>query len=193
MKSMITFIKLLRNTFIRKIIYRKYEISPGFHAGKGVRLWAKSCLRIGYNFYMGRLSQIECDAIIGDNVVLGTYVSLAGRYDHCYEEVGVPIAHAARIRSNDYNWKGLGGKVVIGNDVWIGIGSIVLTGVTIGEGSIIAAGSVVTRDVEPYSIYAGVPARRMGPRFPSDQLLAEHLQIINSPASKGKYQIKIDY
>ena len=48
---------------------------------------------------------------------------------------------------------------VIGNDVWIGLRAIVLAGVTIGDGAMVAAGAVVTRDVEPYAIVAGVPAR----------------------------------
>lgn len=48
--------------------------------------------------------------------------------------------------------------IKIGNNVWIGMGSIILKGVTIGDGAVIAAGSVVTKDVEPYTMVAGVPA-----------------------------------
>lgn len=54
--------------------------------------------------------------------------------------------------------------VVIGNDVWIGAYGIVLPGVTIGDGAVIAAGSVVTKDVAPYTIVAGVPAKQIGQR-----------------------------
>lgn len=50
-------------------------------------------------------------------------------------------------------------KVHIGNDVWIGTGVIILDGVTVGDGAIIAAGAVVARDVQPYSVVGGVPAR----------------------------------
>ncbi|SKB07319.1 CatB-related O-acetyltransferase [Aeromicrobium choanae] len=53
----------------------------------------------------------------------------------------------------------------IGNDVWIGSNSIIQAGVTIGDGAVIGAASVVTRDVAPYSIVAGVPARQIGTRF----------------------------
>ena len=49
--------------------------------------------------------------------------------------------------------------VVIGDDVWVGGGAIILPGVTIGEGSTVAAGAVVTRDVEPFTLVAGNPAR----------------------------------
>lgn len=60
--------------------------------------------------------------------------------------------------------------VEIGNDVWIGSHSIILSGVRIGDGAVIAAGSVVTKDVEPYSIVAGVPAKEIRKRFNSDEV-----------------------
>jgi acetyltransferase-like isoleucine patch superfamily enzyme len=54
--------------------------------------------------------------------------------------------------------------VVIGSDVWIGARAVVLAGVTIGNGAVIAAGSVVNKDVNDYDIVAGVPARVLGNR-----------------------------
>ena len=58
-------------------------------------------------------------------------------------------------------------RVVIGHDVWIGHGAIVLPGRSIGDGAAIAAGSVVTKDVAPYTIVAGNPAQPIRQRFPS--------------------------
>ncbi len=59
-------------------------------------------------------------------------------------------------------------RTEIGNDVWIGAGAFVMQGVTIGDGSIVAAHAVVTRDVLPYSIIGGVPAKLIRPRFPAE-------------------------
>lgn len=56
-------------------------------------------------------------------------------------------------------------RVVIGNDVWIGHGVIVLPGVSVGDGAVLAAGAVVTRDVQPYTIVGGVPAKFLRERF----------------------------
>jgi len=57
-------------------------------------------------------------------------------------------------------------RVVIGHDVWVGHGAIILPGVSIGDGAVVAAGAVVTKNVEPFAIVAGVPARRIKWRFP---------------------------
>ena len=61
-------------------------------------------------------------------------------------------------------------RIVIGNDVWIGKNTIILNNTKIGDGSIIAAGSVVTKDVPPFSIYGGVPAKKIKDRFSQQQI-----------------------
>lgn len=61
-------------------------------------------------------------------------------------------------------------SVIIGNDVWIGANATILQGVTIGNGSIIAAGAVVTKDVAPFSIVGGVPAKEIRKRFTKQQI-----------------------
>ena len=68
------------------------------------------------------------------------------------------------------------GDVVIGSDVWIGQDALILSGVTISHGAVIAARSVVTKNVEPYSIVAGNPARHLRFRFP-EQTIQSLLQI----------------
>jgi len=174
---MLKIIKAIRDLILVKVIWRRYKIGKGFHAGARVQLWSKHNMVIGKNFYIGRDSLIECDAIIGNDVILANRVALIGRYDHNYQQIGMPVRRASQIRDPDYTWKGLDMKVVIGDDVWIGYGTIVLSGVTIGNGSIIAAGSVVTKDIEPYSIYAGTPARKITERFNSQEDTRKHIAI----------------
>lgn len=62
------------------------------------------------------------------------------------------------------------GRITIGNDVWVGTGAILLDGVKIGDGAIVAAGAVVCRDVEPYSVVAGVPAKELRKRFSAEEI-----------------------
>ena len=60
------------------------------------------------------------------------------------------------------------GSIIVEDDVWIGANAIILSGIRIGQGAVVAAGSVVTKDVEPYSIVAGNPAKIMKYRFPRE-------------------------
>lgn len=75
-----------------------------------------------------------------------------------------PVFDSATIDGYKAGFTGLP-DTVVGNDVWIGHGALILPGVTIGSGAIIGAGTVVSRDVAPYSIVAGNPARLIRPRF----------------------------
>jgi phosphonate metabolism protein (transferase hexapeptide repeat family) len=66
-----------------------------------------------------------------------------------------------------FNWR-RDHKVVVGHDVWIGHGAIIMPGVTIGTGAVIGSGAVVTKDVPPYTIAVGVPAKPIKERFPKE-------------------------
>ena len=177
---MIRKIKYLRNYYLRQIKYSNYTILEGFHAGIRVRLWAKNILNIGKNFYIGRDSFIETDCIIGDNVIFGNRVAIVGKYDHHYQQVGVPVRLASAIRDKNYTWKGLNLITNIGNDVWVGYGVTIMQGVTIHDGAIIAASSVVTNDVEAYSIYGGNPARKLANRFDNEEDQMKHIEILSN-------------
>lgn len=67
-------------------------------------------------------------------------------------------------------------SVNIGNDVWIAAGAQVLRGVTIGDGAVLGAGGIYRKDVPPYEIWAGVPAKKIGQRF-SDEIIAELMEL----------------
>lgn len=78
-----------------------------------------------------------------------------------------PVFDPAAIEGYKAAFQGLP-DTVVGNDVWIGHGALILPGVTLGDGAIIGAGAVVTADVAPYSIVAGNPARLIRMRFPPE-------------------------
>ena len=69
----------------------------------------------------------------------------------------------------------------IGDDVWIGANAVILPGVSIGDGAIIAAGAVVNRDIEPYQIAGGVPAKVVGSRRQTDESFAHPLSAVSEP------------
>lgn len=164
---------------MKNFLWNRFIFGKNFHAGRGVVLWAKNKIKIGDNCYIGRFSQIECDSIIGNNVIMGNNIALVGKYDHNYLQIGTPIRLASQIRDEDYDWHGLNSKVIIEDDVWVGYGSIIISGIKIGRGSVIAAGSVVTKDVSPYSIVGGNPAKFIKKRFSDEQIII-HETVIKS-------------
>lgn len=181
---MLKILKKLYHFYAQHIKFRKYSIGKNFHSGRGVFLWAKNNITIGDNTYIGKYTIIECDTVIGNNVIIANRVSFAGKYDHHFQQIGTPTRLASQIRDKNYNWKGLHQQVIVEDDVWIGVGSIILSGVTIGIGSIIAAGSVVTKDVEPYCIYGGNPAKKIRNRFGSEEQKIEHIRLYQLNYSK---------
>ena len=108
----------------------------------------------GENLFLSSNAKV----LIGDNVMFGPRVTVITG-DHRIDVVDKPMIQVLeKLPENDQD-------VVFEGDNWIGANVTILKGVIIGEGSIIAAGAVVTKNVEKYSIYGGVPARKLRDRF----------------------------
>lgn len=169
-----TFWHFLRN--IRNRLGLFYSVrnnityGQGFHVGPGSIIDAPSYLNIGDNVYIGKNCTIECDGAIGNHVLIANTVGLIGRYDHDFSIVGMNIRESPHIRGANYKGPGKDLKIIIEDDVWIGYGAIILSGVIIGRGAIVAAGSVVTADVPPYGIAVGSPARVKRYRFTPEEI-----------------------
>lgn len=118
-------------------------------------------IEIGSDVFIGRGAVMSSARTIriGSKVMMGPGVTLMGG-DHNSSVPGVCMWDVHEKRDCDDQ------DITIEDDVWIGARAVILKGVTVGRGSIVAAGSVVTRNVEPYTIVAGVPARLLRRRFP---------------------------
>ena len=111
---------------------------------------------------IGKFCSIACGAKFIFNCANHTLKSLSTyTFPLFFEEWDLPKSDVASAWDNK-------GDIVIGNDVWIGYDAIIMAGVTIGDGAIIGTRAVVTKDVEPYSIVGGVPAKEIRKRFSTD-------------------------
>lgn len=161
-------LKKIRIFFILSFKYSFVKIGTGFYCGHSLSI-RKNTVTVGNNVFIGSNANFAvCELEIGNNVMFGPRVGIVGG-DHDYTIVGVHIRDTGR---------GIEKPVVIEDDVWIGYNSTIMQGVTIGEGSIVAACSLVTKNVEPYTIVGGVPAKLLKYRF-NKKAITEHRGKLN--------------
>ena len=154
-----------RKTLIR--YYRLKNVHPTFLATFGLSQVSND-IKAGAYSYIGPNCIIYPQVSIGDYTLIANDVNIIGG-DHNYKVAGIPIVFNGRENLN---------PTYIGKDCWIGAKSIILTGVRIGDGVIVAAGSVVTKDLDSYGVYAGVPAKKIKDRFPSKKELLLHKEML---------------
>ena len=111
---------------------------------------------------IGKFCSIACGAKFIFNSANHTLSSLSTYpFPIFFEEWGLDVKNITKAWDNK-------GDIVIGNDVWIGYEAVIMAGVTIGDGAIIGTRSVVTKDVPPYTIVGGAPAKPIRKRFPQN-------------------------
>ncbi|QOR62623.1 acyltransferase [Sulfurovum indicum] len=141
--------------------FKKLKYGSSFIVGTNCLIYPSQFISFGNNTAIGRDVIISTSKSgrspiqIGDHVMIAQRVMIIGG-NHEISQIDVPM---------DTQGEGKQGPITIEDDVWIGAGSIILTGITIGKGAVVGAGSVVTKSVEPYSIVAGNPARLIGKRI----------------------------
>jgi acetyltransferase-like isoleucine patch superfamily enzyme len=163
--------KLFKNQSVQKylLVGRYTTIEKGFVSGV--------CVQIGAYSY------IAPKVKIGNFGLLSDHVNIIGN-DHIYNNITVPTTLAGR--PSDY----LELETILEDDVWVGHGVTIMRGVHLGEGSIIASNSVVTKDVPAYSIWGGVPAKFIKMRF-KDAEIVQHRQFLKD-FRDGKYVLLHD-
>lgn len=127
------------------------------HIARGVELLAQACvIEIGEGVFIGPWGTIAAKAgvVIGAGTQIGERVSIRDQDHDIHTQLGVPLLEAGFAVA----------PIVIGEDVWIGAGAVILRGVRLGKGAVVAANAVVTRSVGEYEVVAGVPARRIASR-----------------------------
>lgn len=173
----------MNRRFVKAILQKAYNLyavrhgvvlGKGVHIGIGSVLWAPNRLDVADCVYIGKYCTVECDGRIGAHSMLGNQVGLIGRHDHDIRDVERSVRTSRWVGDKDSAGREKEQESIdVGADVWIGYGAILLSGISIGRGSVVAAGSVVTKDVSAYSIVAGCPAVFKGMRF-SDAQVEEH-------------------
>ena len=182
-----------------KLLSRVIEVLPNFlwplklilmrksigKIGKTSRISVNSILshpeliQIDDTVFIGPLFYCSAVVHIKNRVMFGAQCTLIGG-NHKFDDPNICMAH--------YHEPGSIEPITIEEDAWIGNGTTILKGVTVGEGSIIGAESVVTKNVKPYSIYVGNPAKYIKPRFKNYDDLLVHLKMM-----KEKYNFKTKY
>jgi acetyltransferase-like isoleucine patch superfamily enzyme len=137
------------------------------------------CVTIGFGSI---LLASESRIILGDNVMIAPHVTFVGG-NHNTSVVGKPMYDVKEKRPHDDE------DIIVEDDVWIGTGAIILKGVRVGRGSIIAAGAVVIKDVYPYTIVGGVPAKKISTRFMDRNIILEHEAALYPPEKRLNEQL----
>lgn len=136
-------------------------------------------IALGDDVYIGPgalLSASESQIVFNNKIILGPNVTMMGG-DHNISMIGKYMFDVKeKLPENDL-------PIIIEDDVWIGTGAIILKGVKVGTGSVIAAGALVIKNVPPYSIVGGVPAKVLKMRFKEDEII-QHSQLIKNPSFK---------
>lgn len=167
---------------LRAFVSGHVEIGARFHLGFLSYVSSSRGLSIGNDVYIGKFCSIQVNGRIGDGVLIANNVGIVGRRDHDMRAIGLPVRHAPWIGDTPKLAVDPRNSIDIGEDVWIGYGAVVLSGIAIGRGAIVAAGSVVSQNVTPYDIVAGNPAQIVGRRFTNMQIVTHEEKLAQRKA-----------
>ena len=165
--------------------YGRMVIGRFVHIGDGTSIRChEGNLRIGDKCVFGRYDTVNCylDVEFGAATLVADWAYVAD-FDHAFDDITVPIKDQGIVKA----------PVRIGPDVWIGTKVTVLRGAFIGQGSVVAAHAVVTKDVPRYSVAAGVPAKVVRNRLHDYEAGEEHRRAVSDIARKTAAAVRGRY
>lgn len=168
-------LKIIRKIYRGIFPYKFSKLGKNVHIGDSCIISSPKKIEFGNNISIGPnavLYSIYKRIIFKDNVVLGPHVTMVSG-DHNIKKIGVSIIDNHDKEPED------DADIVVEEDVWIGANVTVLKGVTIGRGAVVGANALVIKDVLPYTIVGGVPARVISYRFSLQEVLT-HEKILYS-------------
>lgn len=171
---------------LKKWVFVGPNVKTGanFHIGLLSWMSASDELVVGDDVLIGKFCTIQCNGYIGDGTMIANNVGIIGRLDHDLKQIGTLVRHASHVTNDKSLRNDPRNAIEIGNDVWIGYGSTIVSGVKIGRGAMIGAGSVVMGNVRPYDIVVGNPARTVGRRFTDEEIVVHEAKIAEARKSK---------
>lgn len=125
---------------------------------------------------IGRWTYLRRDVFVDDYTEIGRYCSIANDVIIAASEHPITNFSTHPISYDVENYPGKETKTIIGNDVWLGTRAIIKKGVKIGDGAVVASGAIVTKDVPPYAVVAGVPTKIIKYRF-DDEIIEKLLDL----------------
>lgn len=191
---------MLKNTLIRDLarmlklnkFRRKWNTMNPYNTTRPMNCFDPTLVKVGKETY-GDLCIVTFNNI--SKLVIGCFCSIAQNVTFMLDVEH----HLSHISSYPFSTKILGnedeafskGNIIISDDVWIGYGATIMSGVHVGQGAVVAAGAVVTKDVPPYAIVGGVPAKVIKYRF-TDEIIEALMKVDYSKITDKMIKDHID-
>jgi len=172
-----SFLNFVRNLLLFHFRYPWIQYGKNVHVQWSTTFWAPNRkVLLGNNVGIGSNCAILSDLVVGNDVLIAPSVAFLSRRTHRYDIVGVSTFQSPR---------GDKGEIVIEDDVWIGYGAIIMSGVRIGRGAVIGAGVLIQNSVPAYTIVVQRPNLVLRRRFTPEEIEEHELHLQRKGVMSG--------
>ena len=151
------------------VIWRNVKYKGFVRVMKGTSFAPGTKILLGNNVQFGDYCNVATDLIVGNNVLMSGRVCFVGKKDHQFDVAGKTIWQSEHVT---------GTPTIVGNDVWLGHRVTVVGPIKIGDGSVVAAGAIVTCNVPACEVWGGIPAKKIKDRFSTEAEKQKHLAFL---------------